>query len=155
MLRITQAGYDLVRREAELSYPNEGCGILLGSATSGCRTVISTFTADNVHPEPLRCYCLDPLQVIAAQKRARNQGMDIIGFYHSHPGHPAQYSETDLEEAHWLDCSYVITSVDQGHAAQTRSFVLSGSEDNKKFVEEEIEIVEILEPGAAEAEENQ
>jgi proteasome lid subunit RPN8/RPN11 len=90
----------------------------------------------------LRRYRIDPLQVIAAQKLARSQGMDIIGFYHSHPDHPAQYSETDLAEAYWLDCSYVITSVDQGYAAQTRSFVLSGSEDNRKFVEEEIEIVE-------------
>jgi proteasome lid subunit RPN8/RPN11 len=141
MLRISQAAYDLIRRQAELSYPSEGCGILLGSMTNGCRTVVSTFRADNTHPEPLRRYSMDPKQVIAAQKLARSQGLDIIGFYHSHPDHPAQYSETDLAEAHWLDCSYVITSVEQGRAAQTRSFVLSGSEGEKVFLPEEIEIV--------------
>jgi proteasome lid subunit RPN8/RPN11 len=141
MLKMSQASYDMVRREAELGYPNEGCGILLGNSTSGCRTVVSTFPACNAHPEPLRRYTIDPKQAITAQKMARDQGLDIIGFYHSHPDHPAQYSETDLEEAHWPDCSYVITSVDQGHAAQTRSFVLIGPEENRMFAEEEIEIV--------------
>jgi len=140
MLRISQAGYDLIRRQAELDYPNEGCGILLGNMTSGCRTVGSTFRVDNTHPQPLRHYSIDPKQVIAAQKLARSQGMDIIGFYHSHPDHPAQYSETDLAEAYWLDCSYVITSVEQGKASQTRSFFPSGFEDEKVFTEEEIEI---------------
>jgi proteasome lid subunit RPN8/RPN11 len=141
MLKMTQADYDMVRREAELSYPNEGCGILLGNATSDCRIVISAFPAGNAHPQPLRRYTIDSKQVIEAQKQARDQGMDIIGFYHSHPDHPAQYSETDLEEAHWLDCSNVITSVDQGHAAQTRSFILIGPEESKMFAEEEIEII--------------
>jgi proteasome lid subunit RPN8/RPN11 len=150
MLKISRADYDLIRGQAEQSYPQEGCGILLGSGATGCRSVSSIFPCNNAHPEPLRRYRIDPLQVIAAQKLARSQGMDIIGFYHSHPDHPAQYSETDLAEAYWLDCSYVITSVDQGYAAQTRSFVLSGSEDNRKFVEEEIEIVAILEPDVAE-----
>jgi|SRR5579859_3947066 len=144
MLRMNQACYDLIRREAELSYPNEGCGILLGHTTSDSRTVVSTFPADNAHPEPLRQYSIDPKQAITAQKLARDQGLDIIGFYHSHPDHPAQYSETDLAEAHWLDCSYVITGVDQGHAAQTSSFVLIGPEESKVFAEEEIEIVGLV-----------
>jgi proteasome lid subunit RPN8/RPN11 len=141
MLKMSQSDYDLVRQEAERSYPNEGCGILLGHSTSGCRTVVSTFPAGNAHAEPLRRYTIDSKQVIEAQKQARDQGMDIIGFYHSHPDHPAQYSETDLADAHWQDCSYVITGVDQGHAAQTRSFVLIGPEESKMFAEEEIEIM--------------
>ena len=121
---------------------NEGCGILLGHTASGCRSVVSAFRADNAHPQPLRRYSIDPKQVIAAQKLARDQGMDIVGFYHSHPDHPAQYSETDLAEAHWLDCSYVITSVEQRHACQTKSFLLKGPEETKTFAEEEIEIME-------------
>lgn len=140
MLRMIQAGYDLIRRQAELNYPSESCGILLGHTTDVYRTVVSIFQAGNTHPEPLRRYSMDPKQVIAAQKLARSQGLDIVGFYHSHPDHPAQYSETDLAEAHWLDCSYVITSVEQAQAVQTRSFVLSGSEDEKVFLQEEIEI---------------
>ena len=138
---MSQTGYDLIRQQGELSYPREACGILLGHTIDGCRTVVSTFQAGNTHPEPLRHYSIDPKQVIAAQKLARNQGLDIVGFYHSHPDHPAHYSQTDLAEAHWLDCSYAIISVEQGKAAQTRSFVLSGSEDEKAFLQEEIEIV--------------
>ena len=141
---MSQASYDLIRRAAEFSYPNEGCGILLGHTTNGSRTVVSTFPACNAHPEPLRHYTIDSKQVIEAQKQARDQGLDIVGFYHSHPDHPAQYSETDLEEAHWPDCSYVITSVDQGHAAQTSSFLLIGPEESKMFADEEIEIVGLV-----------
>ena len=141
MLKISRVNYDLIRGEAEQSYPQEGCGILLGNTADGCRRIDSIYPCNNAHPEPARRYNLDPKQVIAAQKLARDQGMDIVGFYHSHPDHPAQYSETDLAEAHWLDCSYVITSVAQGHACQTKSFLLIGPEETKTFAEEVIEIV--------------
>ena len=50
------------------------------------------------------------------QRQARGLGLDIVGFYHSHPDHPAQWSTTDFAEAHWLGCSYIITSVEQGKA---------------------------------------
>ena len=143
MLRISQSDYDLIRGEAEKSYPQEGCGILLGNVADGCRSIDSVYPCDNAHPEPKKRYTIDPLQAIAAQRLARGQGQDIVGFYHSHPDHPAQYSETDLAQAYWLDCSYVITSVEQGRACQTRSFLLIGPEDNKKFAEEEIEITGI------------
>jgi proteasome lid subunit RPN8/RPN11 len=68
--------------------------------------------------------------------------LDIVGFYHSHPDHPAQWSQTDFAEAHWLGCSYIITSVDKGKAATTNSFQLNGTEeDNKQFEDEAIEIM--------------
>ena len=66
--------------------------------------------------------------------------MEIVGFYHSHPDHPARWSATDLAEAHWYGCSYVITSVEKGKAATTHSFVLLGeSEEDKQFADEAIE----------------
>ncbi len=75
------------------------------------------------------------------QRQARGLGLDIVGFYHSHPDHPAQWSKTDFAEAHWLGCSYIITSIEQGKAATTNSFLLSGTtEDNKKFEDEAIQI---------------
>jgi len=65
--------------------------------------------------------------------------MEIVGFYHSHPDHPARPSPTDLEDAHWIGCSYVITSVVQGKAHETRSFLLNGTlEEDKHFVEENL-----------------
>ena len=64
-----------------------------------------------------------------------------MGFYHSHPDHPAQWSQTDFAEAHWLGCSYIITSVEHGKAATTNSFLLSGTaEDDKNFKDEAIQI---------------
>jgi proteasome lid subunit RPN8/RPN11 len=73
-------------------------------------------------------------------KLARTRHEDIIGFYHSHPDHGTRFSTTDLTEAHWFDCSYVITSVQHGRATNTESFVLTGSEENKQFEAEEIQV---------------
>ena len=141
MLRISQANYDLIREQGERGYPQECCGILLGNVEVDCRTVSSIYPCNNAHPEPLRHYSLDSLEVITAQRLARGHGLDIVGFYHSHPDHPAQYSETDLAWAHWPGCSYVITRVQDGRACETRSFLLEGPEETKMFAEESIEIV--------------
>jgi proteasome lid subunit RPN8/RPN11 len=74
---------------------------------------------------------------------AREDGLEILGFYHSHPDHPARWSQTDLAEAHWFGCSYVITSVEGGHAQVTNSFLLTGDEEESKRLEDEhIEVVE-------------
>ncbi len=142
MLRISKPDYDLIRWEAERSYPNECCGILLGNLLNKERVVTLTVPCDNARTDsPGNRYSIPPAQVIAALKLARSRAESIIGFYHSHPDHPAKCSGTDLEEAHWFDCSYVITSVEGGHAAVTSSFVLTGSEDEKQFQAEQIEIV--------------
>jgi len=67
-------------------------------------------------------------------------GHDIVGFYHSHPDHPARWSATDLSEAHWTGCSYVIISVESGHAVLTNSFLLEGLEETKHFNDEILEV---------------
>ena len=84
-------------------------------------------------------YEIDPAELVRVQRKARQSGMEILGFYHSHPDHPAEPSPTDLEHAHWIGCSYVITSVQNGKASKTRSFLLSGTrEEDKSFVEEHL-----------------
>ena len=86
-------------------------------------------------------YHISPIELIRIQKQARTAGLDIVGFYHSHPDHPAQWSTTDIAEAHWLGCSYVITRVAVGKADLTNSFLLRGTaEDDKHFEDESIEI---------------
>jgi proteasome lid subunit RPN8/RPN11 len=71
---------------------------------------------------------------VKIEREARRQGIDIAGFYHSHPDHPAQWSATDLAEAHWLGCCYVITAVAEGKATVTNSFLLAGiTEEDKRF----------------------
>ena len=77
--------------------------------------------------------------MIRAQRDARERGLEIVGFYHSHPDHPAQWSPTDLADAHWIGCSYMITTVENGRATETNSFVLSGTlEEDKAFLWEEL-----------------
>ncbi|MGI4979803.1 MAG: Mov34/MPN/PAD-1 family protein, partial [Janthinobacterium lividum] len=86
-------------------------------------------------------YHIAPGELIAAQRIGRKKGLDIVGFYHSHPDHPAQWSTTDFAEAHWYGCSYVITAVAQGKAEVTNAFLLRGSsEEDKQFEDQPITV---------------
>ncbi len=147
MLKISKADYDLIRWEAARSYPNEGCGIILGNMVDDHRLVSLTLTCENARIDsPSDRYSIKPEQVISALKLARNRAESIIGFYHSHPDNSPFYSATDLVEAHWFDCSYVITSVEKGRVTATNSYVLVGAENRKSFQPEEIEIMAYEQP---------
>jgi proteasome lid subunit RPN8/RPN11 len=116
--------------------------LLGGFEDDGSKTVTRAVRCGNTREDsPQNRYNIDPKELIRIQREGRERGEDIVGFYHSHPDHPAQWSPTDLAEAHWLGCSYVITSVAQGKAATTNSFELSGTDERgKKFIDETIEI---------------
>jgi len=143
MLRINRKHYDDIRRHGEETYPYECCGVLLGQMDDDARTVTSTARCQNTRTDsPQNRYNIDPKELVRIQRLARERSEDIIGFYHSHPDHPAQWSKTDLEEAHWSGCSYVITRVAQGKADLTNSFELTGTlESDKAFVDEKIEVI--------------
>ncbi|MGH9648945.1 MAG: M67 family metallopeptidase [Terriglobales bacterium] len=143
MLRITQSGLDSLRRHGEETYPHECCGVFLGRIEDETRTVEAVIRAGNTRTDsPHNRYHIDPKELVGAQRQAREQGLDIVGFYHSHPDHPARWSATDLAEAHWYGCSYVITSVEKGSATVTNSFALLGAgEEDKRFADEAIEVV--------------
>src|SRR6202451_1924474 len=141
MLKIDRSHYDSLREHGEETYPHECCVVLLGQVEDDSRIVTSVARCGNTRSDsPQNRYHIDPKELIRIQRQGREQGEDIIGFYHSHPDHPARWSTTDLAEAHWFGCSYVITSVEKGKAAVTNSFELMGAEEsNKKLVDEEIE----------------
>jgi proteasome lid subunit RPN8/RPN11 len=143
MLKITAAHLEDIRRHGEEAYPEECCGILVGTFDGDSRIVHATPRCRNAAIEsPRTQYHIDPRDVIRAQRDIREQGLEIVGFYHSHPDHPAQWSPTDLAEAHWIGCSYVITAVENGRATDTNSFFLSGAlEEDKAFTREELLIV--------------
>jgi proteasome lid subunit RPN8/RPN11 len=143
MLKLSQSAYASLRRHGEETYPHECCGVLLGRMEDdGARTVTSVARAGNTRTDSAHNrYNIDPKDLIRIQREGRARGEDIIGFYHSHPDHPAQWSQTDLAEAHWFGCSYVITSVKKGRAVLTNSFELIGSDENdKKLVDEKVEV---------------
>jgi len=126
MLKLTQSVYDALRAHGQETYPHECCGVLLGQMDGDTRIVTSSARAGNTRTDSAHNrYNIDPKDLIRIQREGRNRGEDIVGFYHSHPDHPAQWSKTDFAEAHWFGCSYVITSVEKGKATITSSFELA------------------------------
>jgi proteasome lid subunit RPN8/RPN11 len=144
MLKLDRTDYEALRRHGEETYPHECCGVLLGEMHTGGRVVTSVARCGNTRLDSAHNrYHIDPKELVGIQRRGRERGEDIVGFYHSHPDHPAHWSTTDLAEAHWFGCSYVITSVEQGKAAITHAFELAGDgESDKRFLDEAIEVVE-------------
>jgi len=143
MLRISNAVYAALRHHGEETYPYECCGVLLGHfADDGAKIVTRAARCGNTRVDsPQNRYNIDPKELICIQREGRERGEDIVGFYHSHPDHPARWSVTDLAEAHWFGCSYVITSVEKGNAQATNAFELRGStEDDKALVVESIRL---------------
>jgi proteasome lid subunit RPN8/RPN11 len=143
MLKLGRSHYESIRQHGEETYPQECCGVLLGQFEGEVRLVTSIARCGNTRTDsPQNRYHIDPKELVRIQREGRERGEDIIGFYHSHPDHPAQWSSTDMAEAHWFGCSYVITSVEKGKAVLTNSFELTGSDENqKKLVNENVEIV--------------
>ena len=147
MLKLSPSAYISLRQHGEETYPHECCGVLLGHFDDNGSKPVSKIVSriarcgNTREDSPHNRYHIDPRDHIRIQREGRERGEDIVGFYHSHPDHPAQWSPTDLAEAHWFGCSYVITSVDKGTATITNSFELAGTDEaDKKFVEEKTEV---------------
>jgi proteasome lid subunit RPN8/RPN11 len=140
ILRMTRAVYDSIRAHGEDTYPHECCGVLIGNSTrEGWRIKEAVQTNNTRTDSAHNRYSIAPLDLVRIAREARRQGLEIAGFYHSHPDHPAQWSATDFAEAHWLGCSYLITEVARGKGAASNSFSLSGSiEEEKQFLQEQI-----------------
>lgn len=140
---MPRAVYDAIRSHGEQTYPYECCGVLLGRADPRGWRVSAAIRAGNTRTGSAHNrYQIDPAELVRIQREALGQGLEIAGFYHSHPDHPAQWSPTDFAEAHWLGCSYVITEVAQGKAAVTNAFLLAGTlEEDKRFEDQIIALL--------------
>jgi proteasome lid subunit RPN8/RPN11 len=143
MLKVKDAEYQAMRAHGEETYPHECCGVMLGRIEAGTNVVERVVRAGNTRTDSLHNrYQIAPQELVKIQRQAREAKLDIVGFYHSHPDHPARWSETDLREAHWMGSSYVITAVAKGVAEQTNSFRLAGTgEEDKQLVDEPVEVL--------------
>ena len=144
MLKIPHTAYVTLRRHGEEAYPHECCGVLLGRfEEDGTRTVTEAAPCRNTREDsPHNRYHIDPKELIRIQREGRERGEEVVGFYHSHPDHAPHYSTTDLEEAHWIGCSYVITNVDKGKSMVPNSFELRGKDEtDKEFADEVVRVV--------------
>lgn len=143
-LKIPHTLLDQLRQRGEAAYPRECCGVLVGEFDeTGGKTVKAVIECGNTRTDsPESRYNISPSELVRIQREALLAGHDIVGFYHSHPDHPARWSSTDLAEAHWTGSSYVITSVENGRAVVTNSFLLLDHEEAKHFEDELLEVIE-------------
>jgi proteasome lid subunit RPN8/RPN11 len=135
VLRIPAEVRARILRHAARAYPEEGCGVLLGS-DGRPRRVARAIPVENARDrERGRRYLIDPMAVRAAQRAAGNAGLQVVGFYHSHPDHPAEPSAFDRDHA-WPWYSYVIVPAAAAGAGEPRAWRLR--DDRTGFDEQEI-----------------
>lgn len=134
--------YHALRAHGEEAYPEECCGALMGRDSGAGWEIVAAVRAENASAAPAHSrYEIAAAELVSLAQEARRRGLEIAGFYHSHPDTRAQWSPADLAEAHWMGASYVITEVVRGQAAETRSFRLAGAtEAEKRFEAETIEL---------------
>jgi proteasome lid subunit RPN8/RPN11 len=128
-LELSDAHEQLIRAHGERDYPHECCGVLIGRAAETHAVVTEVFTIENQRTENReRRFLISPQDYRAAEAKANALGQAVLGFYHSHPDHPAIPSEFDREHAIPF-LSYIIVSVRQGKSAELRSWQLQISRD--------------------------
>lgn len=137
MIKISAEHLQVICTHAQSTYPEECCGIMLGKIDDDVKTVVEVWETLNAWEEEKweefpasggvrskrQTFAIAPVDIIKAQKAARDRQLQIIGFYHSHPDHPAIPSEMDRAIA-WTVYSYIIVSVPEGKAGEVRSWCL-------------------------------
>lgn len=157
MLKLRAEQLDAIHRHAARDYPAECCGVLLGRDEADLKQVVEVTPLANLRHDAERAqefvplddpgresernrYLIDPHEQLRIEKDARARGLEVLGYYHSHPDHPARPSEYDREHA-WPWYSYVIVAVEKGIPRDSRSWVLS--EDRSAFQAEQLEVEEV------------
>ena len=151
MVKIYRSAYLGMTRDAESGYPYEVCGVMIGKEDTvthfrKCANLVSDDESETAFKETANIdskrlkdrYELDPRSYIEADSWARENGLEILGIYHSHPDHPSKPSETDRQVASpgW---AYIIFSVNRGKLADARIWYID--EQNFQFEERKFEVV--------------
>ena len=147
-MKIRNAALENIRAHGVEGYPEEICGIMLGPA--GDQTVTEVRRVRNVIGQPQSRwpeltserrkdrYEMDDRDQLRIQREADDSGLDIVGYYHSHPDHPAQASQTDAGQA-YAGYVYLIVAVHDGEPVDANAFVADN--DGGPFHPEPLEIV--------------
>jgi len=123
MIEIATEPWETMVRHAELTYPNECCGAMLGRLNSGSKLVTEAIPMENAYAgEQAARYELRPEDLLEADRQARARGLDLIGIFHSHPDCEAYFSTTDLKNScPWY--SFVVLSIQNGKFNHANSFL--------------------------------
>src|SRR5689334_7223783 len=137
VLSISKELVEGIRAHGAETYPHECCGALLGRDLEP-REIVALFPLINRRDDsPRNRFSVSAQDVVDAEKSARAQGLDVVGWYHSHPDHPARPSQYDRDHA-WPWYSYIIVSVQDGAPQDMTSWRLN--DDRNQFSPEGIEI---------------
>ena len=142
-MKIPRAHVDSILAHALSGYPFEVCGVLLGRGLDGARRVDKVIAVPNRETEAPRVrYQIAPEDLVRIQREGREEGREILGYYHSHPDHPARPSETDRRiAAEGLSDGviHVVVGVDGGKMAAPTAWVFRDAV--QAFEEEPFEVV--------------
>jgi proteasome lid subunit RPN8/RPN11 len=137
MLKLKENQVSEIAAHGERDYPYECCGLLLGTfEDDGVKSISEVYPISNAREETAKRnrFLIRPEELLRGEQHAQAKGLDVVGFYHSHPDHPAVPSQYDLEHA-WPVYSYIVVAVKAGAASDLRSWEMQP--DRSKFVEEE------------------
>jgi proteasome lid subunit RPN8/RPN11 len=123
-IQLASGAQARIRSLGVVAYPDEGCGVLIGRFDGQRAVVIDASSGTNTNTVRSRDrYLLDPADIVRADRDARGRGLDIVGFWHSHPDHPARPSPFDTDHA-WVDYVYVIVNTTADGAGDLSGFTL-------------------------------
>jgi proteasome lid subunit RPN8/RPN11 len=136
-LRLSESLADEIRRHGEAAYPAECCGALVGRVEGEAKEVVRLAPAVNRRTDDPHRYLIAPDDLRRLEAEVRAARLDIVGYYHSHPDHPAAPSAFDADHA-WPWYSYVIVRIDRGRGAELASWVLA--DDRPQMLPESLDV---------------
>ena len=140
MIKIEPAAWQVMVDHARAAYPKECCGILVGTEDASGRVATVAVTSRNVYEGDQKDrFDLDPRAFLQADKMARTDGLQVLGFFHSHPDCDAYFSSTDLANS-WPSYSNVVLSIKGGGYSHAACFTVD--EDRTKATPEELTLPE-------------
>ena len=121
MIIIDDAVWAEMAGHAEAAYPEECCGILLGAGGGGRRVTSTVRCANQAGPSSGTRFLIDPGQLLEVRQEGRASGLEIVGFYHSHPDKGTYFSDTDIQNC-WPRFANIVLSVEKGRFREAKAF---------------------------------
>lgn len=146
-LAFTSELFARMRQLSEATYPYEGCGVLVGRVSEAAAVVTEVVAGHNLVTDRRHDrYELDPRDIIAAEKLARDRKEEVLGFFHTHPDHPARPSQFDTDRA-WPGYHYVVVAVHSGRQVAATCWRLQDGVEPNQFQEEDLQVLGGAAPG--------
>ena len=127
MIVLTNMQMSKILSHAEQAYPNECCGLLVGERSGGDVFIREVHRSANMASAPANQFEIDPQLRFDLERRVREESLDLVGVYHSHPDGDAAPSQTDIQRAWESSLVWLITAVKNGSAATTTAHLVLGS----------------------------